>query len=819
MAVVLALLASGWAAWTGGWIHAVEATDQRQNRLDVVAPTPAPGIALEQSFLAVHNGLAAVELLLASSGNLSPQPATLTLRLMDDDNRQLAFASWDPDQLRHNDPLRFNFAPIRNSAGQRFRLLLEGTEGNRVTVWAFSLDGYQPGELVSNDQPQTGDLYFRTTYRYRLADALHDLCRFLRRQAGLGVVLLLLLGVPGMALLPRRWNRSGDLGVWLGLAVASSLATMPLGWLWLTFVGGRWRPASLWLALMALLLVVLWRGQAGHPRRALAWHPETGWLALVVIAGLAVRLLAVRDLVLPAWVDSPQHWMIAQLMGQSGQVLSSYRPVMPVDTFWYHWGFHALVATVWQMTEAPLEQILLWGGQMLNAMVPLSVYAASVLLTNRRPAGLVAAFFVALVGLFPGYYVTWGRYTQLTGMLLLGPLLGVAWQYLRAAGRRDRCSSAADAFWLALMLGGLALVHARVWVFALIWCFLAALTMVLGRRDSVRFVGRAWVIRSAMPILLSLVVAAPWLVRIAGHVLPRLVRLAGGSGPAGTYNAFPWAYLSHGWERYWLIAAAVAWLAASATALSRRFRRRSAGRAGAMAVVGGWVAALLVAVNLDRLGVPSSSFVNNNSVAISLFLPEALLLGWLVDACGRQAAKHGIGRVLAPALLSALTVLAGTMGAVQGLGVVNQDTILAGPADLEMIRWVRDNLPAGSRVAVNAWLWLPEHNWAGSDGGYWLWLLADRETTMPPLGYGYDPAYLQQINEFNRQLMAVTAWDAPETAGLLQSAGVTHLFAGERGGALRPERLAASSNYRLLATNGTAWVFGFQAADPSANGR
>ena len=34
-------------------------------------------------------------------------------------------------------------------------------------------------------------------------------------------------------------------------------------------------------------------------------------------------------------------------------------------------------------------------------------------------AGLVAALAASLVSYFPAYYVSWGRYTQLTAMILL----------------------------------------------------------------------------------------------------------------------------------------------------------------------------------------------------------------------------------------------------------------------------------------------------------------------------------------------------------------------------------------------------------------
>lgn len=49
--------------------------------------------------------------------------------------------------------------------------------------------------------------------------------------------------------------------------------------------------------------------------------------------------------------------------------------------------------------------------------------------------------------------------------------------------------------------------------------------------------------------------------------------------------------------------------------------------------------------------------------------------------------------------------------------------------------------------------------------------------------------------------------NAPETLALLREAGLTHVFIGAKGGMVKPEMFAASANYRLVYTNGAAWVF------------
>ena len=85
--------------------------------------------------------------------------------------------------------------------------------------------------------------------------------------------------------------------------------------------------------------------------------------------------------------------------------------------------------------------------------------------------------------------------------------------------------------------------------------------------------------------------------------------------------------------------------------------------------------------------------------------------------------------------------------------------------------------------------------------------LTGRQTTMPPIGYGMDRQNFELVNSLNAAVGQVEDWGAPEILDLLRRHGVTHAFIGARGGALRPELLLDDPHYRLLDTNGAAWLF------------
>ena len=185
---------------------------------------------------------------------------------------------------------------------------------------------------------------------------------------------------------------------------------------------------------------------------------DTGWIlrnVLLLIAFvllLAWRFYQIRDLVLPAWVDSLHHTLIVRLILENGGLPDSLAPYMDVP-FSYHYAYHALTAAFAFLTRMPAEQAVLVLGQVLNALVAVSVYRlGTALWADWRRAG-TAALLVGFVFQMPAYYVTWGRYTLLTGLVLLPLAMAVALDIANKERSNQRLVK------LAVLTGGLLLSH------------------------------------------------------------------------------------------------------------------------------------------------------------------------------------------------------------------------------------------------------------------------------------------------------------------------------------------------------------------------
>jgi len=246
-------------------------------------------------------------------------------------------------------------------------------------------------------------------------------------------------------------------------------------------------------------------------------------LSLLLII-TAWRLSQAASLVLPAWVDSVHHVLIVRVFLEQGALPASLQPYIPVP-FYYHFGFHAVGAVFSFLTRLEPDQAVLILGQVINAAICLSVYrlGRSFWKDPLRPLG--AALLVAFFAHMPAYYLTWGRYTLLAGLLLMPVAMAQAVEMRNGPVRKEAVLR------LAVLTGGLLLTHYLAAILlALFLGVLAAEQGILllrkkiqirrsngleagrlqGGTGELRPVWMAWVAGGGLGLLLAL----PWLWRI-----------------------------------------------------------------------------------------------------------------------------------------------------------------------------------------------------------------------------------------------------------------------------------------------------------------
>ena len=385
--VLVALLLVG----AGGlliWNPAHTEQDVVQERLDRASAPLLPDQTIGQTFYSRHSGLKSITILLViyDSGAERPTTArlTLTLERLDPPDQPPILVEVDASRLEHNQRLTFDFQPLVDSAGAHYRFTLRSNGAYGLGSWHTSTDAYAEGTMLVDGQARSGDLYFVTDYDYHLSDALQDLARQTAALAPLLPALFLLLGLPGFVLALFAQPLEGvDGPSYVAVIVALSIVFWPLFLLWASVPGLSLAGGGVWLVILGLLAAGLWRAWVRR-RLPLFRSPVAGReagggtscaasLALAVVLALtaATRALQVRELIVPAWVDSVHHTVITRLISDLGRIPSSYEPYLAVSDMHYHYGFHANAAALGWLCGLPSHQAVLLLGQVLNALTPL----------------------------------------------------------------------------------------------------------------------------------------------------------------------------------------------------------------------------------------------------------------------------------------------------------------------------------------------------------------------------------------------------------------------------------------------------------------
>ncbi|MHB1417464.1 MAG: hypothetical protein ACYC1C_19635 [Chloroflexota bacterium] len=680
--------------------------------------------------------------------------------------------------------------------------------------------------MAVGGQPAGGDIVFQAFYNYGPLALARDLAQRISTGAAPFAIALCLLFLPGMAI--ERWLLRGlglDLaaaaGLWLGLSVAVA----PVVLLLVTAAGGALSATTtVGMLLLAAALAVASIVPRRRPPRALGravWSApadpndladdrsaETVTPAIsgtaagayaVAAAALLLRFMHAKDLALPMWVDAIHHTLIAGLIAEGGKVPVDYGPFLPEQPFTYHFGFHLQVVFLHWLTGIDLAQGVLFVGQLLSGLMVFPTYLLASHLARDRRAGLVAALIVGLVSTTPAYYVTWSRYPQLAGLVVLPAAVVLVSHLLGRPNPRAALEAVASRGQVlvlgalaALAIAGQVLTHPRVALLMFAYVLAEMVVLLAQRRLPVT---RSLTLKTPLvpTAALAVLFLVPWVGRLAESRVAGAMLGASASSPE-LFAGFPYNLFTSGNERYLVPLAAVGLL----VGLIRRQRYAP--------VLLLWVALSLAMANLGAMGIPVNLVLSNESVGIALFLPLAVAIG-----CTAGMACTGLRLEKWPAPLRAAAgsalVVGGVLGFASLTGIVNPVCVLATGADLDAIEWVRLHTPESAAFLVNSRLW-QSNTHAGTDAGYWLPALASRRASLPPLGYDHgNEAEVEQVRQLAQSVESAPPPDAEQVHQAMQQQGLSYIFLGSQGGPLHPEQFMNSPDFRLVYTNGQAWVF------------
>lgn len=665
-----------------------------------------------------------------------------------------------------------------------------------------------------------------------------DLTLSLSQVIWLGLSSVITLFLPGAAWF--AWAPRVGKGVLAGLADALglSIALTALGAL-VTYVTGVHLSGAAVVGIYAFLGLIALVGWLHRPPH-FSWSRSTllkTVLGLALAAGIIYwRLLQARDLAFPPWVDSVHHVLIVRLLLEKGGLPPDFSPYLPVPLY-YHYGFHALAAVFAFFSRLSPDRAVLVLGQVLNAAMALVIYRLTSALFSRTAgekkaedalapavhgrdaggeiiagegsgelppapgagtpeqasqafanrAGLAAALLVIFLSQMPAYYLTWGRYTLLTGLLVLGIAManliskttGLPWP----AGTRR---FAREVPTLAILVAGVLLTHYLASILLALFFILMASLRLLHDAVSRQIDWPRWVLMVG-GALSGLILALPWLLRVWAFTLPNvrasvdLPAELGGAGVNQDYAGYLW-YLAGPGRNLWFLGLGLLGL------FWGFFGRRGAAedRISRLSLA---IWTVLIASLALPVGLRLFPFRPDHLVII-LFFPAAVLAGGILAAGGEAAGKLASRPRLGDSLFGLALVLLCLWGGRETLSITNPVTILATQADRQALDWIQTHTPLEARFIINAVPWQGSV-YRGVDGGYWIMPDTGRQTILPPAAYSWGAIDdMQRVNAWAKGVSELKDC-TPEFWALVKSSAATYVYVRAGAGTLQPAALDA----------------------------
>jgi hypothetical protein len=138
------------------------------------------GTRLAQSFVSRLNGLARIDVSLATHDRSNSKDVVFELREADPGSTAFVRLIFNAATVQNNAFRAFTFPPQPHSARKKYIFSLSSPDSNpsdAICVWMNRRDIYEDGNFIINGRPQEGDLSFRVYSRRTIMSELHRIVR------------------------------------------------------------------------------------------------------------------------------------------------------------------------------------------------------------------------------------------------------------------------------------------------------------------------------------------------------------------------------------------------------------------------------------------------------------------------------------------------------------------------------------------------------------------------------------------------------------------------------------------------------------------
>lgn len=479
------------------------------------------------------------------------------------------------------------------------------------------------------------------------------------------------------------------------------------------------------------------------------------------------RVFQTRMLAFPNWVDSVHHALIVKQFMRWGGIPPAIQLDSPAP-FYYHFGYHLTTAVFGGLNQLEADRAVMLSGLVLYVLLMLSVRLLARSLGLDEKSAWLSGLLISFALYMPAYYLSWGRYPLLSGLVVLAAAIAAAVEMISGEGNQGRMGLR-----MAMLTAGLALTHYLALL--LLGYFVAAMAvdhlMRLACGHRWRGSAERWGVLG-ISLAAGVALALPWLLpMLRANAALAGMRPGMTGGDAWNFRGF-FSLLK---PEFSLTLMGIAVLPLLGALFCRQMRSLTL-----------WTLLLLF---FSMPFAPQPGPFRPDLFAIVLCLPASILLGWgwsvVFEWIGSRVNRRwAIAGQTAWRLAALLTV---GLGVYFSRSLINPETVIATADDRRALDWARDHTPADARFFINNQRWNGEIR-VGVDGGYWLLPYAGRMTLIPPLAYDWLPR--EEVDEINAMGAQSESLESCEMLGeFLRINRHEYMYLSERKGALRP-RLA-----------------------------
>lgn len=678
------------------------------------------GESVGQTFTSLHRGLNDIGVTLSSENTTE---GFLKLDLYDDGSRTLLLSKEYSVAVSTPRFFILNFETQSDSYLKDYFLELTWEGSGPISFQTDAPESYSMGGLYLNSSPVMAQLSFSLTYD--------------RLQLLLGLMLIafkwfwqffltaLILVLPGWTIMTYCWSdwKTYDFFLKLALAFGLSYALYPILFLFTDLINFHpGEPFYVWtiMGLSALFLLIYYRSDLKYKKLSVknfihSFQTNTeNWQNVLFVFILCiiffVKFWAIRTLDTPMWGDSYQHTVITQLLLDNNGLFESWQPYVPYETLTVHFGFHVISAMFAWISNLNASQSVLWMAQISNALAALSLYPIAFKVSgNKKWAGMVAVIIAGLVLRYPNYYVNWGRYAQLSGQVLL-PLAAFLLIEALFSNKGDLKSLAT----VSLTLGGMALCYYRTPFFFILWIpILVGELLVWLKHKENNFL--PLFLRAAFILLGALLFLAPSLFRVTGSPLAGTISYV----QSPTLNDALSVFISNlkttkeFYPEPFLILTIVSVVIGLLLQQWRVFT-----------IALGMI--LLYTYNIGLINLPFSNLMDIFAIQIMAYIGLSVITAYLFALIFESLEP------IHPGIPTVLLITISLFFAFSTKNVTDNRYEIVTRPDLRAFRWITDNTDLNDLFLVNGFTVYENTTAVGSDAGWWISLLTDRENTMPP---------------------------------------------------------------------------------------